>query len=105
MRDLLELPEFSVLLEAADTCGARPPLLPAARRRGGIRPARGHAAEAVTAAVARSDTPEPCGRHSTAPFLLLLLGGWLSVAACAIYGWGIVYVVQRTIDSMRMRTM
>ena len=66
--------------EAADTCAARPPLLPAARRRGGIRPGRGDVAEAVTAAVARSGTPAPAKGAFTVEKSPLLPAGWLSVA-------------------------
>ena len=60
--------------------GARPPLLPAARRYGGIRPGRGDVAEAVTAAVARSGTPAPAKGAFTAEKRPLLPAGWLSVA-------------------------
>ena len=61
-------------------CGSTPPLLPAARRRGGIRPGRGDVAEAVTAAVARSGTPAPAKGAFTAEKSPLLPAGWLSVA-------------------------
>ena len=66
---------------SVSTCAARPPLLPAARRRGGIRPGRGDVAEAVTAAVARSGTtPAPAKGAFTAEKRPLLPAGWLSVA-------------------------
>ena len=64
--DSLEVPEFSVPLEATGTLEARPPLTAAARRRGGIRPGRGDVAEAVTAAVAHSGTPAPAKGAFTA---------------------------------------
>ena len=76
----LFLPISSVKLGAADTCAARPPLLPAARWRGGIRPGRGDVAEAVTAAVARSGTPAPAKGAFTVEKRPLLPAGWLSVA-------------------------
>ena len=72
----------TLLLGASvSTCAARPPLLPAARRCGGIRrPGRGDVAEAVSAAVARSGTPAPAKGAFTAEKRPLLPAGWLSVA-------------------------